>query len=86
MVLTNVHMGLVTSKRCIVPYAIHVPARALHSQSILDWIDATLVARSAHKDSGKARHDILLTENSNNEGRRMAGRQLAEMEMCGGVV
>jgi hypothetical protein len=47
---TDVYMGLVTSEGGVVSYTVHVSARALHSQSILNRVDATLVARSAHKD------------------------------------
>jgi hypothetical protein len=47
---TDVDMGLITREGCVVPHAVHVSARALHAQGILDRVDATLVARSAHKD------------------------------------
>jgi hypothetical protein len=49
--LTNVDMGLVTGESSIVPYAVHVSAGALHSQRILNRVDATLVAGRAHKHS-----------------------------------
>jgi hypothetical protein len=47
---TDVYVRLVTREGGVVSYTVHVSARALHSQSILDRVDATLVARSAHKD------------------------------------
>jgi hypothetical protein len=46
---TDVYMRLVTRERSIVPHAVHVSARALQSQGILDRVDATLVPRGAHK-------------------------------------
>jgi hypothetical protein len=48
---TDVYMRLVTREGSIVPHAVHVSARALQSQSILDRVDATLVPRGAHKHS-----------------------------------
>jgi hypothetical protein len=48
---TNVYVRLVTSESSVVPHAVHVSARALQPQSILDGVDATLVARGAHKHS-----------------------------------
>ena len=83
---TDVDVGLVTSEGSVVPYTVHVSAGALHAQSILDGVDATLVARGAHENSREARHGVLESNNSGNERRRMDNRQLAAMEWCGGVV
>jgi hypothetical protein len=51
IVPTNVDVRLVTSEGCVVPYTVHVSAGTLHTQSILHWVDATLVLRSAHENS-----------------------------------
>jgi hypothetical protein len=64
---TDVDMGLVTSEGCVVPHAVHVSAGALQSESILKWVNATLVARGAHKDLGKARHGVLESNHSNSK-------------------
>ena len=60
---TNVDVGFVTGEGSVVPDAVHPPASALGSKSILDRVDATLVlegaARSALKDSRKARHCFI---------------------------
>ena len=57
---TDVDVRLVTGEGSVVPDAVHPPASALRSESILDRVDAALVlegaARSALEDPRKARH------------------------------
>jgi hypothetical protein len=57
---TDVDVGLVTSKSCVVPDAVHEPASALRAEGILDGVDAAVVlesgARGALEDSREARH------------------------------
>lgn len=57
---TDVDVGLVTGKGCVVPDAVHEPASALRAEGILDGVDAAVVleggARGALEDSREARH------------------------------
>lgn len=57
---TNVDVGLVTGKGCVVPDAVHEPASALGAECILDGVDAAVElerrARGALEDSREARH------------------------------
>lgn len=57
---TNVDVGLVTGEGSVVPDAVHPPASALRSESILDGVEGAVVlegaARSALEDSREARH------------------------------
>jgi hypothetical protein len=59
---TNIDMRLVSCEGGIVPDAVHPPARALRTQSILHWVDTAVVlqgtARSAQEDSGEGRHGV----------------------------
>lgn len=60
---TDVYVRLVTGEGSVVPDAVHPPASALGSESILDGVDAALVlegaARSALEDSREARHCVI---------------------------
>ena len=60
---TDVDVGLVTGEGSVVPDAVHEPAGALRSESILDGVDTALVlegaARSALENSREARHCVI---------------------------
>jgi hypothetical protein len=53
---------LVSCEGGIVPDAVHPPARALRTQSVLHRVDTAVVlqrgARSAQEDSGEGRHGV----------------------------
>ena len=65
---TNVDVGLVTGECSIVSYTIHPLLCPLAAKCILNWVDAALVLRSAHKNSREARHGgCAIKNNSSNE-------------------
>jgi hypothetical protein len=83
---TDVYMRLVTREGCVVAHTVHPPASALHSQSILDGVDTTLVLRRAAEDSCKARHAEIGTETPAMKDEAAEDGQLDQMATFGSAV